>query len=155
MSFLPNAELVTRAWLLAAVPGLSANVATRLPDPAWPNNEFIQIIRVGGGPNIDVPQFQPVMSINCYAMKQNSLNPPWNQANELAMRVVAATYDIRYASHAAVALTMPTGYGRARVQSVYPVSEPVRTPSDPSQYALYTVDLQFIWTPDSVVIAHA
>lgn len=155
MSFLPNAELVAKAWLLAAVPGLSANVATTLPDLPWPNSEFIQVIRVGGSPHPELPQFQPVMSINCFAAKQNSTKPPWNQANELAMRVVMATYPTRYRNSPAVMLTMPTGYGLARVQSVYPLTEPVKTPSDPSQYALYTVDLQFVWTPDSEVIVRA
>lgn len=153
MTFIPNAELVCKAWLLAAVDGLSSNVATKLPDPPWPNEEFIQIMRVGGSPDIDVPRFNPVMSVNCFARKANSLNPPWGQANELAMRVVTATYKIHYATHAAVRLTMPTGYGLARVHSVYPVSEVNRVPSDPSQYACYTVDLQFVWTPDSLVVA--
>lgn len=152
MSFIPNAELVCKAWLLAAVPGLAANVATTLPDPAWPNNEFIQIARVGGSPTIDLPQFQPVMSINCFALKPNSIRPPWGQANELAMRVVMATYTRHYAGHPAVQLTMPTGYSAARVQAVYPLSEPVKTPSDPSQYALYTVDLQFVWIPSDLVV---
>ena len=153
MSFIPNAELVTKAWLLAAVPGLSSNVATTLPDFPWPNNEFIHIVRVGGSPAIDLPQFQPVMSINCYAGKAGSTKPPWGQANELAMRVVMATYAAHYAGHASVSLAMPTGYSAARVQSVYPVSEVNKTPSDPSQYALYTVDLQLVWIPSDLVVA--
>ena len=153
MTYIPNAELVAKAWLLAAVDGLDSNVATTLPDFPWPNNEFVQIVRVGGSPNIDVPQFQPVMSINCFAGKKGSTKPPWGQANELAMRVVMAAYESHYAGHAAVTLTMPSGYSAARVQSVYPVSEVNKTPSDPSQYALYTVDLQFVWIPSDLVVA--
>lgn len=152
MSLLPNAELVARAWLLAAVPNLTGKVATTLPEPPWADDEFVQIMQVGGSPNIEVPQFRPVVSVNCFAMKANSLNPPWGQANQLAEQIRMATYEIRTRGEAGVALTLPSGYGVALVQSVYPVSEPRRIPSDPSQFAVYNLDLQFIWTPASELV---
>ena len=146
----PNAEQVAKAWLLAAVDGLSNNVSTALPDVPWPNDEFIQIMKVGGSPEIDVPLLKPVISVNCWAVKQNSRRPPWGQANELAMRVLKAAYEqaFRFAPDTAVKLTMPTNFVAARVCSVYPLSEPNRLPSDPSQFAAYTLDLQFVWALD-------
>lgn len=151
---IPNAELVAKAWLLAAVPGLSNNVSTNLPDPTWPNNEYLQIMKVGGSPNIDVPLFNPVISVNCWAMVLNSRRPPWGHANELAMRVVMACYNQRAkrAPDPAVKLTLPSGYTQARMQSVHPLAEPNRLPSDPSQYAVYTLDLQMVWTPDGEAV---
>lgn len=150
---IPNAELVARAWLLAAVPGASG-VSTNLPDPPWTNNEFLQIMKVGGSPDVDVPQFNPVISVNCWAMVANSRRPPWGHANELAMRVVMATYAQRAkrAPDSTVIVTLPAGYTRARIHSVFPLAEPNRLPSDPSQYAVYTLDLQFAWSPDGETV---
>lgn len=147
---IPNAEQVAKAWLVAAVDGLSGNVATALPDVPWYHDEFIQIMKVGGSPEIDTPLLHPVISVNCYAMKQNSRRPPWNQANELAMRVLKAAYEqaFRFAPDPTVTLTLAAGFMAARICSVYPLSEINRLPSDPSQYAAYTLDLQFTWVPD-------
>ena len=148
----PNAELVAKHWLLAAVPGLDNNVATTLPDPPWPNDEFVQVMQVGGTPDMYVPRFNPVVTVNCFAMKQNSSKPPWNKASDLAMRILLATYSKRYADSSAYDLDLPAGYGRALVQSVYPVSDVRKLPSDPSQYAVYNIDLQISWVPASLVI---
>ncbi len=151
---LPNVELIASAWVIAAVDGVTAGkVATKLPDAPWPDNEFVQIMQVGGTPDPDNPQSQPVVSFNCYANKANSKNPPWGQANQLAMRIWRATYVKRWQPHPAVELTtLPTGYGRAIVQTVTALSEPKRIPSDPSQYAVYSLDVQFYWIPASEVI---
>lgn len=147
---IPNAEQVAVAWLKAAVSGITTNVATDLPDPSWLNDEFIQVMKVGGSPDIDVPMLHPVISVNCWAMKANSRRPPWNHANELAMRVVKAAYQqaFKRAPDPTVLVTLPSGYMTARVRSVYPLAEPNRLPSDPSQYAAYTLDLQFSWAVD-------
>src|SRR5687768_146046 len=110
-------------------------------------------MQVGGTPAIDTPVYQPVVSINCFAMKSGSANPPWGQANQLAEQIRLATYARRVRSEAGVLVTMPAGYGQALVLSVYPVSEPRRIPSDPSSYAVYNLDLQFNWTAASEVLA--
>jgi hypothetical protein len=151
-TLIPNTELVAKAWLLAAVSGLTGKVATQLPDPPWQDGEFVQLMQVGGTPHMYVPQPQPVVSFNCYARKENSLTPPWGQANQLANRIWRATYVKRWQPDAAVELVMPTNYGRAIVQSVIAMSEPKRVPSDPSQYAVYSLDVQFFWIPASEVI---
>jgi len=54
-SLIPNAELVAKTWLLAAVTGLTGKVSTNLPDVPWPDDEFVQIMKVGGSPVTDVP----------------------------------------------------------------------------------------------------
>jgi hypothetical protein len=149
---IPTVELIAKAWAVAAVPDLLGKVATKLPDLPWDDNEFVQIMSVGGSPDPENPQSQPVVSFNCYAVKKDSKNPPWGQANHLATQLWRATYVKRWAPDPAVDLVMPNGYGRALVQSVVPMTEPKRVPSDPSQYAVYNIDLQFFWIPASEVI---
>lgn len=154
---LPNDELVAMAWLIAAVPLASGKVATTLPDPPWTDNEFVQIMQVGGGSDVDNPIANPVVSCNCFAMKVNSLNPPWGQAAQLAQKIWLATFQPHYAPHGAVELDMPTPsptpYGRALVRTVSAVSRPRRIPSDPSHYAVYNIDIEISWVPASVVIS--
>ena len=158
MALIPHNELVARAWLVAAVDGLSASkVATTLPDPPWTDNEFVQIMQVGGSPNAELPIFEPVISVNCFALVAGSAKPPWGQANQLAEKIRATCYNRRPAA-AATTLDLATllgaafaGYGGALVRTVTPVSEPSRIPSDPSQYAVYNLDLQFNWSASSEV----
>jgi hypothetical protein len=149
---LPNTELVARAWLLAAVTGLTGKVATTLPDPPWTDNEFVQIMSVGGTPDPELARFNPAVTVNCYAMVPGSTKPPWGRAAQLAMRIWQATLPVRYSPDPAVELDLPDGYGRAIVQSVSAVSDVRRLPSDPSQYAVYNLDILFSWVPASVVV---
>jgi len=150
---LPNDELVAKAWLEAAVPLTAGKVATTLPDPPWTDDEFVQIMQVGGNPDPELMIAEPVVSVNCFAMKANSIKPPWGQANHLAQLIWQATLQRRWAPHPAVELVLPSGYGRAIVRTAQAVSLPKRVPSDPSQYAVYNLDIQFSWIPASVVIA--
>lgn len=153
--YIPNAELVAKHWLLAAVAGLAGKVATTLPDLPWPDNEFVQVMAVGGSPDPEIPQLHPVVTVNAFAAKPGSLKPPWNKAATLAMGIWAACYQKRYAPHAAVELSLPSGYGRALVQSVFPVGEVKRLPSDASQYAVYSLDIQINWVPGSLEVVAA
>lgn len=151
MALLPNDELVARAWLIAAVSGLAAGkVGTQLPDhTSWTDNEFVQIMQVGGAPDIELPILEPVISVNCFAVKPGSAKPPWGQANSLAMEIWQACYTKRFNNSSAVVLSMPSGYGGALVRSVWPVSQPRRIPSDPTQFAVYNLDIQMSWVPSS------
>lgn len=151
---LPNTELVAKHWLLAAVEGVDANVATTLPDLPWANDEFIRIASVGGTPEIDNPLFSGVISVECYAARPGSTKPPWGHASNLAMRVVMACYGQRglYNPDPRVLVSLPAGYGPAQVESVWPVSEVRKAPPDPSQYALYLVDLALTWIPAGVTV---
>lgn len=150
---IPHNELVARAWLIAAVPRLIAgNVATTLPDPPWANNEFVQIMQVGGDGDRDNPIESPVVSLNCFAMKPNSRQVPWGQAESLAQDIWIQTFQIRYAPDPAVALDLGSLYSTPLCRTVQAVSLPRRIPSDPSQYAVYNLDVLFDWVPAEVVI---
>lgn len=149
---IPTNELVAKAWVQAAVSGLTDKVATLLPDFPWPDNEFVQISSVGGSPRTDLLQAGATVSFQCYANRANSRKPPWGQANQLALRIWRAALVRRWQPHPAVELAMPSGYGRAIVQSTVPMTEPRRIPSDPSQYAVYGIDIQVYWIPASEVI---
>lgn len=158
MSLLPNSELVGMAWLIAAVSRLTAaKVATTLPDPPWPDGEFCQIMQVGGTPDRDNPIQDPVISVNCFATKEGSLKPPWGQAANLAMEIWQATFSIRYAPHPAVLASMPvpdpSAYGTALIRTVTAMATPRRVPSDPSQFAVYNLDLLIDWVPVGMVVA--
>lgn len=151
---IPNDEVVAVAWLQAAVTGLTGKVATALPDPPWnADNEFVQVMQVGGTPDIHLPILEPVVSVNCFAMVTGSTKPPWNHANQLAMKIWKATQAIRYGTSAAVALDLPGAYGNALVRAVTAVSQPRRVPSDPSQFAVYNLDLLLSWVPAQEVFA--
>lgn len=150
---LPNSILVAKHWLLAAVPALADIVATTLPDPPWPGDQFVQVMNVGGAPEIDNPMFHPVVSVNIYAMKPGSARPPWGKAATLGMKIVTACYNKPYAPADRVRVALPGDFDDAIVTSVYPVSDLREVPSDPSQYAVYSLDLNLTWVPASLVVS--
>lgn len=152
MALIPNDELVAKAWLVAALSlPASGKVATTLPDyTSWVDNEFYQIMQVGGAPDVELPINEPVVSINCFAVTPGSTKPPWGHAHQNAMKILNATYNRRPGT-SATALAMPSGYGGALLRSVWPVSQPRRIPSDPSQFAVYNLDVQFSWVASSEV----
>lgn len=149
---LPNSMLVAKHWLLAAVDGVNSNVATTLPDQPWPDDQFIQVMNVGGAPDIDNPMFHPVVGVNIYAVKPGSTKPPWGKAAQFGMKVVQACYVKPYAPDGQTRVVLPGSYDDAIVTSVYPVSDLREVPSDPSQYAVYSVDLVLTWVPASLVV---
>jgi len=152
MALIPNDELVMRAWLVAAVAGVTAaKVATTLPDyTSWTDNEFYQVMQVGGSPNLELPINEPVVSINCFAVRPGSTKPPWGHANQNAMKILNATYNRRPAAAASsldfAALLGIAGYGNALVRVAYPASLPRRIDSDPSQFAVYNIDIGLNWS---------
>ena len=149
---IPTDELVAVAWVKAAL-SLTNGVSTTLPDKPWADNQWLQIMQVGGSPDIDVPLMDAAISINAYAYSENSLKPPWNQANHLLARLLMATYSLQRQPSSQVELDLPGDFGRAVICSVRPLSLPRRIPSDPSQYAAYNMDVGILWYPASVVIA--
>lgn len=142
-----NTELVAIAWL-GGVTGLtSAMVAATLPadNTTWAASGFVTVRTVGGAPGIHVPLRQPVVMVDCWAVKPGSSKPPWFQANALAELIDAGCR----ASTAQRPVTLPTGYPTARVLSAYLVSEPRRAYGDQGDYARYTVDMALNWTDAS------
>lgn len=157
----PTNPLVARAWL-ALVGGITtAMTGTTLPRidktslPAWTSTGFLTVMAVGGSPNIDTLEAQPVVSVKCWAVNatqpgagaqvsvQNKI--PWSRSEELAETVRHAIPVL--ARQGAHLLSMPVaGYGKATVLSAYMLSE-IRPLQDPTGYACHQFDLQLNWVP--------
>lgn len=143
MSHHPNNDLVAVAWA-KLVPGVpSDQVNTTLPDDetTWATSGFVRVTVTGGTPADENALRAPVATFDCWANNPSSTKPPWGKANALAEALVAAHYN-----HLGGAVTMPSGYGNARVLSTILLSEPRRIPSDPSGFAHFQVDVQILWT---------
>ena len=144
VGFTPSNEMVTVAWLKAAVPYLGNRVATELPadNSSWSASGFTTVATTGGTPNTEVPVNEPVMSIDSWGVSLNSGRPPWNLAAQPAEAIKAAAV-----AHGLIPkiLTMPAGFNQVRVFSVTPRTEPRRIPGDGAGYAHYQQDLHLRW----------
>lgn len=140
----PNTELVMVTWLgLTLDPSL---VATTLPADVtrWADAGFCQVTALGGSSDLYVPQHNPVVSLDFWAVKPNSDQPPWGKAANLVEIVRAATYDTALMGRT---LTLPGDYPDAKFQTAYFLSEPVRVPNDVASYAHYNVNAALHWRP--------
>jgi len=164
---LPNSELVALAWL-ASVPGFTtAMVGTMLPKlpgsgtmPGWVATGFVTAAVVGGSPDAWMPQAQPVIGVNCWAVNATqtggptgpinpATKPPWGKAAQLGEQIRGAAYTLNR-SGAARQVAMPvTGYAHAAVQSAVLLTEPRRVPGDVGSYARFTFDMQLFWFPEA------
>jgi hypothetical protein len=102
--------------------------------------------QVGGSPDRYVPMREPVVQVECW------LPPPasgrqasWARAEQLANRVVAATYD-RSLMGRLIDLSTVGNYAPARVHTVIALSEPDPVEEDDSDWSRFDVDLEFRWT---------
>jgi len=147
VSFYPHTELVAVAWL-KGIPGVpSGAVGTTLPADAgaWPEG-FVQVSVVGGSKHRDVPQHEPVLQVDCWAVNPSGAKPPWGRANQLAERICQHCYGgINDPLPVQRVVTLPDGYQRARVQSAYVVAEPRRITADEARYARYSLGVQLFW----------
>lgn len=137
----PTTELVVAAWLRAHVVG--PPWATTLPEiEKWEADWFGIVSVVGGAPNPHFNQKQPVVQIDVFAaQKRSSGRPLWGKANQGAELARAAMYG--YAS-SMTNVVLPANYSPARVQSLWPLSEPRRIP-DPGGFGRYQFDAQCNW----------
>lgn len=145
----PTSEVVATAWIGTAA-GLSpAMVSTMLPRDVstWPDG-FIVLGGggsgpvVGGAPDRYTKLRNPVISLHAWAVNPQSAKPPWRKAARLLELVKDATED---ESTIRRTLTLPAGYGPARVQEAYLLGEPRRVPGDAGAYAHFQADLQLHW----------
>lgn len=150
---IPTDELVAVAWIKAAL-GLTNGVSTNLPDPPWGDTDdtWLQVMQIGGSAATDVPMMDAAVSVNAFAHTANSLKPAWNKANHLLQRLLIATYQTQRPPSNRVEVEMPGDFGEAIVCAVRPLSLPRRIPSDPSQYAVYNMDIGIMWYPAEVTI---
>lgn len=151
MTNLATSEVVAIAWL-KGVPGLVAeNVGMTLPEDVdtWRDSGFVQFVAiVGGSPHMYVPQREPVVQVDLWAVNPDSFQPPWGKARELAERIIRDTWDT--AGHPGagsrdVSALMPADYEGAYVQSVWCPTEPRRIPGDGGSYAHLTMDVHMVW----------
>lgn len=150
MTYPPNSELVARAWIGSAAGLTAGQVALMLPQDAstWAADGFVELggggggAVVGGTPDRYTQLRNPVISVHCWAVNLASGKPPWGKAARLAELIIAATSDETTIRRA---LTLPAGYGPARVQEAYALGEPRRVPGDPGMFAHYQFDLQLHW----------
>lgn len=147
VAFLPNNELVCKAWL-HAIPGLAGvEVVTTFPTdevafPLLQDRGIIQATVVSGTPDMYVPQNQPIFQLDCWAAKPNSEKPHWGKANQLAEVIKAACVG-RRGSWGRVAL--PAAFEDARVQVANVTREPRRIVRDDARFGGYTLDVQLFW----------
>jgi hypothetical protein len=166
MSYHPNSELVTMAWL-ASIPGsgftASMIAATPPPQEKWPASEgistFITMRTVGGTPRPaggQAPLAMPVMEIKCWATRLTSDKPPWFAANNMAEIIRIAMYS-RSLGVFGRALTIVQGnvtYNPAVVLSTLLHTEPRRILGDPRNYAVYQFDMGLVWKEVNLVISN-
>jgi hypothetical protein len=143
-----NTDLVTVA-LIQAILGQSGGVGAKLPGDAasWAKTGFVQIVTVGGTPNVYAPLRRPVVDVRAKWITPNSKQPDWFAANALAERILAGLWG---QSGEPREVVLPAGFERAFVQSAYALTEPRRIGGDDSSIATYQFDMQINWVPGGV-----
>lgn len=146
---MPSTLQVAEAWL-KGITELGSRVATTLPADlsTWSASGFVTVAGpVGGDPHMYLPIEQPVVSIHCWAVSEQSDKPPWGIAHDLATFMRFSDYG--FLDHENVGrylLPTPTArYRGARVNNAFMVSSPSRVPDDPFGYAHVVVNAEFHW----------
>lgn len=142
----PTNELVAVAWLKGVDTLPVGQIGTTLPEDEskYPNG-FVQVLGVGGDSNPSNPMRRPVVRVSCWMPA--AAKPRYGEANDLAERVVSATYGADGHGQTGRRVTPGTGkHADAHVHAVFPVGIPLRV-NDPNGFARYDVDLEVRWTP--------
>lgn len=143
--YLPTTRLVADAWLRLAVPGVGVDEELPEADDQLRAAGFIRTATVGGGPNRYVPMRQPVVAAECWVPPNTDRKRSWRIAEQLAERVVQATFDPAFMG-VLIDLSTVGRYRSARVHDVIALGDPQRDDNDPSDWARFDVDLAFTWT---------
>lgn len=146
----PSTFLVAQAWLTGAVPGPRVGDVLPPADAALRTDGFLRIHVVGGGVDPDVPLRGPVVAVECWVAPPDggTPQPPWLQAEALAARVLAATYDPAQRSQR-VDLSAIGSITPARVLTVTALGEPQRVPDPAAGFARLDLDLLITWRADA------
>lgn len=155
LALLPNSELVGVAFI-GTITGLSPGmVATTLPadDQAWSGTGFVTVAVVGGSPHPDLAVRNPVMQVDCWAVKPGSGKPPWWKANAIAETIRNAAIQRTGVNRLLAITANGVTYPSAVVQAAWLVTEPRRRYADAADYALYSMDVAMTWTVPSAKIA--
>lgn len=145
---MPNAFLVAKAWLLS-IPGFPANsVARALPEDAssWYANGFVSLPgTMGGTGELHVPLRRPILDVRFWSQprKAGSQKSPWNRASQLCEMAYEASFaDALFVQRV---LTIGGTYDDARVLTVECPQEPQELPQEESDFACFTLPMQFNW----------
>lgn len=139
----PNSEKVGMTFIRSLLNGI-APVASVLPDSkSWASTGFVQVYSVGGSPHVDIPKYQPVLTIDCWAVGVSG-NPDWGKANQLA-EVIRHKLQSSVAAFYGDGLDMGPNMKDARVLSAWLVTEPRRITGDNNDHARFTMDLELHW----------
>jgi len=166
LSFHPNSELVTCAWL-SSIPGsgfTASMIATQAPiAESWPEvngiSSFITTRCVGGTPNpvgMQAPLAMPVMEIKCWATRLTSDKPPWFAASNMAEIIRIAMYSrgLGVFGRALTVTAKNVTYNPAVVLRTVMHTEPRRIYGDPGNYAVYQFDMGLTWKEVNLVISN-
>ena len=134
------------SWV-ASIPGFSPQmVATQLPAVSqWSSTGFVTVSVVGGTPHPDLPLSQPVIQVDCYAVKPNSNKPNWLMAASLASALRYACWDRVTFPRLLSISSNGKAYPSAAVRSAYMTIQPRRVYADPGDYARYSTDIALVW----------
>lgn len=140
----PNSQLVIAAWI-NSIPDLRPGCSGgELPEDntTWGSSGFAVITVVGGNHHVHSGQLNhPVVQLDCYAQKPNTGKPLWGAANAMLSTIAeACESDLRYR-----VLTLPNGFGNARVLGCYQLTEERRVYRDDQQSAICEADFHFYW----------
>lgn len=153
--YLPTSALVAVGWIGTRVPGFTpAMVATKLPREIadWADLGFAKVTIIPGSIEVDVTIRHALAQVDCYAVGiaadgSASAKPPVMKATRLAELIVRACEDDvqRATGGFGKSVALPANYAPARVQAVYPTSDPAEMENDPSGYGRVTLDLAIDW----------
>lgn len=163
---MPTDVLVAAAWI-ATIPGFTADMTgERLPPdvlpptagkrirPApWLKTGFVTVQVVGGSPDPYLPRHAPVISVDCWASKPGSNDPPWRQAEALGEAIWLATLQ-RTGFNRPLDLTVEgVAYPTAVVQGVYLAASFRRLYDDAADYARVNGNVALSWVMPSLTIS--
>ncbi len=146
-----GSQQVAVAWL-KTLPNLSGVpvASTLAPMAQWAGQDFVVVtFGLGGIPDPYLLTHVPVMQIDCFAKPPTSSNKPaWNRASMTAECI----RDACYTAHASGILHFTGGFPDVHLDGVAPKSEPRRVLSDLAAFARYSIDLEFSYSPISVLV---
>lgn len=152
--YLPTSALVAVAWIGQRCPGIvAAQVATRLPRDlaTWVDEGFVQVTIIPGAAEVDVPIRHAIAQIDAWGVNLSTdgaatAKPAVMKATRLAELIMRGTEDdVQRIGGFGRPVAMPANYSAARVQAVYPMTEPTEVPDDPSGFGRVTFDLALDW----------
>lgn len=151
-----NNSLVAQSWVrqipLVAALATPPPVGLTLPaNPAsWAVTGYLQVLTVGGSPDLDYPLHRPVVTVFAWATVLGSKKPPWAMAGRLAHYVFNACYAERTVIRKILSITLGgETYPPAQIIEATALTEPREVPGDPSGYARYQLDFELMWVQPS------